>query len=280
MSAKKNTPTPADVKKIKRQAQIRTIKLGDIRVSPAAQRELNQSRVNKIVDALDMERLGTLTVSQRDGYYWLIDGQHRYNALKTFFGEGYEDWEVEAWTYFDLSEEQEAEKFLQHNEVLAVNAYDKFKVGVTAGRPIESDVDRIVRSLGLKVARTQGDGAISAVTALTDVYKAYGPVGLRETLWTIREAFGDRAFESVIITGLARFRGRYEGRIDSARLVSKLNRTAGGIKGILNKAAYIREQVGQPIPTCVAAAITQIYNTRARGLSSLGSWWKDGSIAA
>lgn len=277
----KPVPTPAEfAKRVKRQAQIRTIKLGDIRVSPAAQRELNQARVNKIVDALDMERLGTLTVSHRDGYYWLIDGQHRFNALKTYWGEGYEEWELEAWCYFDLDEEKEAEKFLQHNEVLAVNAYDKFKVGVTAGRSVESDVDRIVRTLGLKVARTQGDGAISAVTALTTVYKKYGPSGLREVLWIIREAFGDRAFESLLITGLAQFRGRYEGRIDVDRLVSKLNRTAGGIKGILNKAAYIREQVGQPTPTCVAAAITQIYNQGARGLQSLGSWWKDGSIAA
>lgn len=277
----KKAPTPAEfAKRIKRQAQIRTIKLGDIRVSPAAQRELNQSRVNKILDSLDMERLGTITVSSRDGFYWLIDGQHRFNALKAYWGDGYEEWEIEAWCYFDLTEEQEAEKFLQHNEVLAVNAYDKFKVGVTAGRPVECDVDRIVRSLGLKVARTQGDGAISAVSALTQVYGKYGAVGLRDVLTTIRDAFGDRAFEAVMITGLAQFRGRYDGRLDPVRLVSKLNHTAGGVKGVLNKAAYIREQVGQPMPTCVAAAINQVYNQGARGLSSLGSWWKDGSIAA
>lgn len=268
--------TPIDVaKKIKRQAQLRTIKLGEIMISPAAQRDVNQARVNKIVDSLDMERLGTLTVSSRDGFYWLIDGQHRYTALKEFFGEGYEDWEVTAWCYFDLTEEQEAEKFLQHNEVLAVSAYDRFKVGVTAGRPVETDVDRIVRSLGLKVARAQSHGAISAVTALTSAYKKHGPRGLVGTLLVIREAFGDRGFESVIITGLATFRGRYEGRIQEDRLIKKLNGTSGGVKGVLNRAALIREKTGQPIPTCVAAAITDIYNGGLRGTASLGSWWKD-----
>ena len=268
--------TPIDVaKKIKRQARIRTIKLGDIRVSPAAQRELNQSRVNKIVDALDMERLGTLTVSSRDGFYWLIDGQHRYNALKTFFGEGFEDWEVEAWCYFDLTEDQEAEKFLQHNEVLSVSAFDRFTVGVTAGRAIENDVDRIVRSLGLKVARAQGHGTISAVTALTSVYKKHGPTGLVKTLYVIRESFGDRGFESVVITGLALFRGRYDGRLDEDRLIKKLNVTNGGVKGVLNRASVIRERTGHPVPTCVAAAITDIYNAGLRGTASLGSWWKD-----
>lgn len=268
--------TPLTVaKKIKREARIRTIKLGDVRVSPAAQRELNQTRVNKIVDSLDLERLGTLTVSYRDGLYWLIDGQHRYNALKTFFGEGFEEWEVEAWCYFDLTEEKEAEKFLQHNEVLSVSAYDRFTVGVTAGRPVETDVDRIVRSLGLKVARAQGHGTISAVTALTSAYKKHGPAGLVRALYVIREAFGDRGFESVIITGIALFRGRYEGRVDEARLIKKLNVTSGGVKGVLNKAAVIREKTGQPVPTCIAAAVTDIYNSGLRGVASLGSWWKD-----
>lgn len=158
---------------------------------------------------------------------------------------------------------------------IKVTAYDKFKVGVTAGRPVESDVDRIVRSLGLKVARAQGNGAISAVSALTSVYKKYGPRGLVGTLFVVREAFGDRGFESIIINGLALFRGRYEGRVDEARLVKKLNVTNGGVKGVLNRAAVIREKTGQPMAACVAAAITDIYNAGLRGTASLGSWWKD-----
>lgn len=273
--------TPADVaKKIKRQASIRTVKLGEIRVSPTGQRELNIARVKKILDNLDMERLGTLTVSSRDGFFWLIDGQHRFNALKDFFGDGFEDWEVEAWCYFDLTEEQEAEKFLQHNEVLAVDAFARFKVGVAAGRPVETDVDRIVRSLELKVTRTQGHGSVSAVTALMKVYRSYGPSGLVQTLWTIREGFGDRGFESVIIDGVSLFRGRYEGRVDPERLVKKMQTTLGGVKGLLNRANLIRERTGQTVPQCVAAAVTDVYNSGARGTQSLGSWWKDGKAAA
>jgi len=275
------TPTPADIaKRIKREARIRTIKLGDIRVSPAAQRELNQSRVTKILDALDMERLGTLTVSHRDGFYWLIDGQHRYTALKTFWGEGYESWELEVWCYEGLTEDQEAEKFLQHNDVLAVNAYDKFRVAVTAGRPVESDVDRLVRGLGLKVARQQGNGAVSAVTSLVRVYNDYGPRGLVNALTIIRDSFGDRGFDSVVITGVALYRARYEGRVDQDRLIKKLNATNGGMKGLLNRAALIRERTGQSVPQCVAAAISDIYNAGLRGPQSLGSWWKDGRAAA
>lgn len=281
MSETHKVSTPKEAaKRIKRQAQIRTVKLGDIRVSPTGQRELNTTRVKKILDNLDMERLGTLTVSSRDGFYWLIDGQHRFNALKEYWGEGFEEWEIEAWCYFDLTEEQEAEKFLQHNEVLTVDAYARFKVGVAAGRPVENDIDRIVRSLDLKVARSQDHGAISAVSALVKTYTRYGPIGLVQTLWTIRESFGDRGFEAVVIDGVGLFRARYEGRIDPDRLVKKLSQTLGGVKGVLNRANLIREKTGQTVPQCVAAAITDIYNAGLRGTASLGSWWKDARAAA
>lgn len=274
-------PTPNDVpKKIKRQASIRTVKLGEIRVSPTGQRDLNENRVKKILNNLDMERLGTLTVSHRDGFYWLIDGQHRFNALKEFFEDGYEEWEIEAWCYFDLTEEQEAEKFLQHNEVLAVDAFARFKVGVAAGRTMENDVDRIVRSLNLNVSKNTNHGSVSAVSALTETYMKYGPHGLVQTLWTIREGFGDRGFESVIISGVARFIARHEGRIDPDRLVKKLSTVMGGSKGLLNRAYLVRERTSQPIPECIAASISDIYNAGLRGTASLGSWWKDGKAAA
>lgn len=267
-------PAEQDHKKIRRQARIRTIRLGEIRVSPNGQRELNNARVKKILDSLDMERLGTMTVSHRDGFYWLIDGQHRYHALKEFFGEGYEEWEVEAWCYFDLTEEQEAEKFLQHNEVLAVDAYSKFKVGVAAGRPIESDINRIVLSLGLKVTRQHGHGCITAVGALTNVYTKYGARSLVSTLFTLREAFGDYGYESTVIQGLALFGERYAGRVDERRLLEKLASKPKGVKGLINHAHLIREKVAQPVVPCIAAAITDTYNAGARG-KGLGSFWKD-----
>jgi hypothetical protein len=272
--------TPNDAaKRVKRAAMLRTIKLGEVRVSPTGQRELNSARVNKIVDSLDMDLIGTIEVSYRDGFYWVIDGQHRFNALKEFFGEGYEEWEITAWCYFDKTEEEEAELFLRFNDSLAVDAFAKFKVGVSAGRAAESDVDRIVRSLGLKVARSQDNGAISAVSSLMKTYNRYGPTGLAQTLWTIRESFGDRGFEAVIIDGIGLFRARYEGRIDADKLVTKLSRTLGGVKGVLNRANLIREKTGQTVPQCVAAAITDIYNAGQRGSASLGSWWKDGKAA-
>lgn len=280
MTASPKVASETEKKRIHRQAQIRTVRLGDIRVSPTAQRELNPARVKKILDALDMERLGTLTVSQRDGFYWLIDGQHRFHALKEYWGDGFEEWEIEAWCYFGLTEEQEAEKFLQHNDVLAVDAFSRFKVGVAAGRHVESDINRVVMSLGLKVARTGGENSISAVTALTKTYSKFGPSGLAKTLYLVREGFFGFGFETAVIEGLALYQARFEGRFDEARLIKKLQTVPGGFKGIQQRAFLIRENTDQTMALCVAAAVTDIYNSGLRGLASLGSWWKDGRAAA
>lgn len=273
-------PTPNDVVHlIKRDAKIRTIKLGDIRVSPTSQRDLNLAKGRQILNSLRMEDLGTFTVSQREGLYWLIDGQHRFWALREHFGEGWEDWEVEAFTYFNLTEAQEAEKFLVFNNSLTVDAYSKFKIGVAAELPVPTDINRVVLSLGLKVTRYKAQGSVAAVGAISKVYDRSGPAGLMHTLAIIRDAFALTGFEQSIILGVSLFWTRYEGQVDQAELVKALSRTPNGYKGILTRAQLWKERVDMPVDQCVAASISDIYSTGKRG-KGLGSWWKDGKAAA
>lgn len=272
--------TPNDVKKkIKRDAQIRTVKLGELRVSPTSQRDLNPSKWKQILNHLSMEDIGTFTLSYRDGFYWVIDGQHRFTALREYFGEGWEEWEVEAWCYFGLTEAQEAEKFLVFNNILAVDAYSKFKIGVAAELPVPTDINRVVQSLGLKVTRYKAAGGVAAVGAITRVYDKFGPGGLAHTLAIIRDAFALSGFERDIISGVALFWARYEGQVDQAELTKSLGRVSQGYKGVLQRSALWKERVNQPMDQCVAASISDIYSTGRRG-KGLGSWWKDSSQEA
>ena len=267
MSPKKNV--------LKREAAIRTIPLAKLRVSPLAQREAKPSWVAEIADNLDMEQLGTLTVSFRDGYYWIIDGQHRYLALKEFWGEGWEEWEIQAWTYFGLTEEEEAEKFLQHNDVRPVDAMSRFEVGVTAGRAMESDIHRIVLSLGLKVSRQKGEGCISAVSALTKAYQSYGAANLAMTLSVIRDSFGDQGYESVVLNGMSMFLGRWDGLIDLDRLTSRLRRYPLGVKGLLNDTNRAQDRFGGAKAKNLAATVTDHYNKGLKAANRIDSWWKE-----
>lgn len=187
------------MKKVEREARLRWVPIADMRVSPLAQRELNRSRVNKISAEFDLEQVGTPTVNERQGHFYIIDGQHRVEALKEI---GWGDQQIQCWSYSGLTEEEEAEKFLKLNDTLSVSAFAKFRVGVQAGREEECDIDRIVRAQDLRVSQDQRDGAISAVGALRRVYNQAGPGQLARTLRIVRDAYGDAGLEAAVISGV------------------------------------------------------------------------------
>jgi len=240
-------------------------------VSTLAQRELNTNRVNKIAASFDPEQIGAPTVNERNGHFFIIDGQHRIHALREI---GWGDQQIQCWTYAGLTEEEEAEKFLSLNDTLTVDAYSKFRVGIQAGREEECDIDRIVRAQGLCVSRDKIDGAISAVGTLRRVYTRDGAPVLGRCLALIRDAYGDAGLEAAVIDGIGLLCGRYNGELDVSRAVQRLAGAMGGVNGLLNKAERIRRDTGNAKGHCVAAAAVDIINA-GRGGTKLPSWWRD-----
>lgn len=261
---------------ISRSAKIRTIRMGDCRINPRAQRQLSTrhvAEIQKVIDA-DIDKIGTLTVSYRDNYYWIIDGQHRFAALKGLLGDGWEDWEITAWCYFDKTEDEEAELFLSFNSAKPVAKFDDFRVSVEAGRPEEVDIDRIVRSQQLRIAQGKAPNTVGAVTALRSIYDDGGPALLRKTLCTIRDAWGGVGFDAAMMRGLAKFIQRFDGRYDEDKLISKLSRVQAGPKGVGAAAFVEKEAANCSAVEAHASAITAIYNKGLKGPRSLGKWWK------
>lgn len=256
--------------RVQRQARLQWVPIPQMRVSPLAQRDLNQSRVDRIAASFDLEQLGTPTVSLRAEYYYIIDGQHRIEALKAI---GYGDQQIQCWTYRGLTEVDEAEKFLKLNDTLAVAAYPKFKVAVQAGRAEESDIDRIVRAQDLRISLDHGGGAISAVHTLRRVYRRGGAACLARTLRIIRDAYGDPGMESMVIDGIGLLCHRYNGELKDDQVTGALAAVSGGVNGLLGKAENLRRQTGNPKAHCVAAAAVELFN-RKPGSKKLRSWWR------
>jgi hypothetical protein len=244
-----------------------------IRVNPLAQREMVQARVDKLVAEFDPEQLGAPTVNARAGHYFVIDGQHRMEALKTWLGDDWEKQQVQCFCYEGLSEEEEAEIFLKLNDTLAVSAYAKFKVAVQAGRPDESEINRIVQQCGLRVSLDKNHGAVSAVGTLVRIYRRSDPQTLARTLLIIRDAYGDAGLEAMVLDGLSLVCQRYNGQLDDSALVTRLSKAHAGVAGLLNKAEVLRQQTGNPKGHCVAAAAVEIHNG-TRGGKKLPSWWR------
>jgi hypothetical protein len=258
--------------RIERKARLRWVPLTQMRVNPLAQRDLNPARVSQLAAAFDVEQMGNPTVSHRGGCYYLVDGQHRIEALKCWLG-SWEDQQVQCWTYEGLSEAREAELFLNLNDTLTLGAFAKFKVAVQAGRDAEADVHRIVRALGLRIAR--GSGGICAVATLRRVYARGGPAVLSRALRIIRDAYGEAGLEGPVIDGIGLVCQRYDGQLSEQRAIQRLASAHGGVSGLTSRAGQLRQSTGSATSQCVAAAAVEVIN-RGSGGRKLPSWWRNG----
>jgi ParB-like nuclease domain len=256
--------------RIGREARLRWVPLTQMRVNPLAQRDLNAARVAQLAASFDVERMGSPTVSHRGGWYYLVDGQHRIEALKLWLG-SWEDQQVQCWTCEGLTEAQEAELFLALNDTLTVGAFAKFKVAVAAGRDAEADVDRIVRALGLRIAR--GGGGICAVATLRRVYARGGPAVLSRALRIIRDAYGEAGLDGPVIDGIGLVCQRYDGDLSEQRAIQRLASAHGGVSGLISRAGQLRQSTGSAQAQCLAAAAVELIN-RGAGGKKLPSWWR------
>ena len=253
-----------------RDARLKWVPIAGMRVSPLAQRDLNQARVDRIAAEFDPEQIGTPTLNLRDGHWYIVDGQHRVQALIQM---GWEDQQIQCWTYEGLTIEDEADMFLRLNDTLQVRAFAKFKVAVTAGRAEQVEIDQMVRTQGLVVSEEAVPGAVRAVATLERVYRRSDAKTLGRTLRIIRDAYGDPGLEAPVIDGIGQLCARYNGELNDSDAITKLAKAHGGLGGLMNLATTIRNKTGGAKGQCVAAAAVEIIN-RGKGGKKLPSWWK------
>lgn len=263
--------------------KLRWVPLGTMRISPVAQRDLKQSRVDYLAGTLNVEEIGNPEVNHRhhddcDSYYsgcpvYIMDGQHRIAALREWLGEGWEDQRIQCWVTEGLDEQEEAETFLRLADTLNVTAFDRFQIAITANRPVECDIQRQVLHENLVISRDEVPGAIAAVGTLKRVYERSDAATLGRALRIIRDAYGDAGLQSKVIDGVGHLCQRYNGTLEEEQAIEKLAKTRGGVHGLLQKAETLHLQTGQPKTHCVAAAAVEIINS-GRGGNKLQSWFK------
>jgi Family of unknown function (DUF6551) len=253
--------------------QVQEIALGKLVINPRAQRVLMSHRVHALLANFDLDFFGEIVVSWRDGKYFILDGQHRVEAMKRWLGDGWEIQKIPCRVYQGLREADEADMFDRLNDCLTVSAFDKFKARVNAGREIESQVAKVVKSERLLISREKIPGAVGAVTTLVAVFKRGDGEVLAQTLRIIRDAFGDAGFEARLIDGLGHFCQRYGAVIEENLVIAKLRVMRGGSKGLLGKAEQLHRATGNARAICVAAAAVDVLNAE-RGGTKLPSWWK------
>lgn len=264
--------TPANGNKKQRASHLRWIPIAETRVSPKAQREFRKSHAEKYAADFDLEALGYPVVSLRDSHYWIVDGQHRIEALRMI---GWGDQQIQCECYEGMTEAEEADLFLRRDERKSIRPFDKFRIALVAGRDPETDINRTVVTQGLKVSTDASEDSIAAITALRKVYEQGGPGVLGRDLRILRDGFsGDLGkFRSELITGVGLVCQRYNGQLPDETAVLKLSNLRGGSMALVRKGQQLKEKTGRPLADCVAAAFVETMNV-GKGGKKLEAWWK------
>jgi hypothetical protein len=258
----------------KLRSKLQDVPIAKMRISTSAQRDLRPSRVAELAAEFDPEYFGYPVISHRDGHFYIIDGQHRVEAAKVFLGDGWEQQTLTCRVYTGMTEKQEAEMFDRLDNMLTVSAYDKFKVRVTAGRPDEVAVKGVVEKCGLNIAKAKGQGSIGSVGVLLKIYRRADAATLTRALKIVHGAFGDPGLSTSVIDGTALLCERYNGAIDDAATIERLQSMRGGVGALMTRATTLRKQTAKSIPVCVAAATVDVLNG-TRGGKRIPSWWKE-----
>lgn len=257
---------------VQREARLEWVPIEKMRVAEAqiAQRAMNTAWVDKLVAGFNLEEMGTPTVNLRDGHYFIIDGQHRIEALRRL---GFENDSVECWVYEGMSEQEEAERFLTLNAQLNVDVFSKFKIAVNAGRPDEVAVNETLLRLGLVATTMDVPGATRAVGTLMKVHHRSGGEVLEQALRMVRDAYGDPGLVAPVIDGIAHVVARHP-ELDEELAVERLSKMHAGSSGLVQRARIQRERHGGSLAHGVAAAAVEAIN-RGRGGHKLALWYRE-----
>jgi hypothetical protein len=230
------------------------------------QRPLNKAHAAKIAAEFDMKSVGHLLVNRRaNGRLWLIDGQHRAEAMRI---KGFDLAPCDL--YEGLTPAEEAEAWVKRNSgSLSAVAFDAFR-GKMQYDAVAQEIERVVRASGFfipeQVRGAWGNPrAISSVATLREIYEEGGAAVLADVLTTIRKAWPEdrRARQAEMLMGMHIFLAVYRKRLNRERVDRRLMETPHD--ELLRKANALRGLYSTKLNSLIALALVEVYNYKVRG---------------
>ena len=201
--------------------ELKRIPIENIEFAPY-QRELKQSKVNKIAKEFIPEIVGVALISFRQGRFWCLDSQHRIKAMEKL---GYTD--VYCIILTGLSYEEECRYFnVLNTGRTQLTANQVFHCRVEEKDPDALELVNLFHKYRYDYNKNNGtksDNTIGAVSKFVSMQKNYGNTMVDKVLRIMRNAwFGEKSsLSSAIITGLATFLNE-KGEVDELCLVKAL----------------------------------------------------------
>jgi hypothetical protein len=216
-----------------------------------------------------------LSLRDNDNRYYVLDGKHRVAASRIANGD---EAEIEAIVWIGLTLEEEAELFrITNKERRTPSGMEIFKAAVIARNQAAMEIDRIVRSAGLRLesGSTALARDVKAIKAVEFIYAIYGRDMLRNVLTILAETFGQterpNAIDLSSLKGLALFLARYAAVCDVDRLRGVLVQTGPVVMRRLSLETGTYNNGSASLGSAWGKALRQVYNKGLRS-NRLGEW--------
>lgn len=234
--------------------RLEVLPLDKLRVDGSYQKVEYERLVDKIVKNFDPTILGELTVSKRvDGFYYLIDGQHRCAAMKI---KGFKT--ARCIVHEGLSVEEEAYRYVGLANRKKQTPNEIIKGDLRIGKLYAVEINSIVTKNGLQICFDRRGRGIRCGATLKSMHKKFGPPVLDEALQLIVKISqgNEDAFVKHIISGFCIFVAEFGDLADRKKLIKKI--VTVGFQAFNAKASYYATTQGDD--RGVREAILYYYN--------------------
>lgn len=243
--------------------EIRTLPVGTLNVDPAYQRYYHPSWSKEIAVNFTPDLMDVIHVSQRDGRYWVFDGQHRMNAIRIKFHDV--SYPVVCKVYHGLTKEEEAKLFYKFNtSKKKMSAADMLKSQavygdeeVTAFLKHTSDAGFIIDP----AKRVNCRYGIQAVKKAQTLFGRLGPELYDRMLKLLKATWNGEQWSvsQNMLGGMGAFLQAFGDKIDDDKFVSQLKNVTEN--QIVKEAGRFTDET---VPVAYASALVNYYNKSLR----------------
>lgn len=221
------------------------------------QRPLSLLRVKKYAREFDVIKAGTILVSKRaNGTYWIIDGQHRYFAMKTL---GLQL--IACLVHEGLTYEQEAAMFRFVNDNKVVSPLEKLNADVQWGDEFSINLIALCEKHGFTLDAKNPRKEFRSVKALQDIYSYDNGTTLERIFRIVNAAYPTEKSRTLnkVLRGIFIFLKKHGDAIDEKNLIKRLAKV-GIIQLFAKGNSWMQVRYGGHEHDGIAEAIIDIYD--------------------
>lgn len=164
------TPSGASVDKIEKfgwslvdePGELRMVDKNALGIDPEYQRDASTGRVRAMASAWSWVACGAITVADRDGRLWAIDGQHRVLAARSRSDVS----ALPCIVFKTTGRSEEALGFYRLNTGKPMSSIDKFRALLCAGDEVAGYVQAALAKIGLEIGKRSEPGYIRCIQTL------------------------------------------------------------------------------------------------------------------